>query len=458
MSLAFCEGCFEKQQKIDLLLEENRRLKEQVRYRQRRAEEGPFGSSTPSAQRAVKANTADENRRKRGGAKPGHVGHGRSSIDVHSADRIEHVDVPSICPQCGSLLEDKGYHDRSVIDSQPLRAERILYRLKKKYCPKCGKAVQAQAPGVLPKSLYGNPLITQTIFWHYLHGIPLGRVCEQAGIGLGTLIDIFHRMAALFRPVLPKLMEEYRRAPVRHADETGWRTDGHSGYARLFCTPTLSLFLFRSTRSSSVPKEVFGDKKLSGVLVVDRYNAYNRVPCALQYCYAHLLREVEDLANELPDHSEVTAFTATMIPLLAQAMHLHSQPIPDSQYYHQAREIQHQIQAATQAPAQHLGIRRIQDLFSDHAHRLYHWVADRTVPADNNRAERELRPTVIARKVSFGSQSDAGAKTREILMTLVQTLKKRVEDPQTHFKSVLDKLAADPTLDPLAELFPSDSS
>jgi len=42
------------------------------------------------------------------------------------------------------------------------------------------------------------------------------------------------------------------------------------------------------------------------------------------------------------------------------------------------------------------------------------------IPAENNRAERALRPLVIARKVSFGSQSEAGAGTREILMTVLQ--------------------------------------
>lgn len=69
------------------------------------------------------------------------------------------------------------------------------------------------------------------------------------------------------------------------------------------------------------------------------------------------------------------------------------------------------------------------------------------MPADNNRAERELRPTLIARKVSFGSQSDAGAKTREVLMSVVHTLAKRFADPEAHFKAVLDRLAADPTQD-----------
>jgi NAD(P)-dependent dehydrogenase (short-subunit alcohol dehydrogenase family) len=104
------------------------------------------------------------------------------------------------------------------------------------------------------------------------------------------------------------------------------------------------------------------------------------------------------------------------------------------------------------------GVRPMQELFRENAPRLYHWVEDRRVPADNNYAERQLRPTVIARKTSFGSQSDAGAATREVLMTLVHTLALRFPDPQTHFKSVLDQLAEDPTRDPIRLLFPQDSS
>jgi transposase len=207
-----------------------------------------------------------------------------------------------------------------------------------------------------------------------------------------------------------------------------------------------------------VPKEVLGDQPLAGVLVVDRYNGYNRAPCALQYCYAHLLREVEGLGQEFPEQVEVRCFTASLIPLLAQAMHLQAQKLSDRAYHQQARRLRQQIRGVIGQPARHLGVRRIQDLFSEHAHRLYHWAEDRRVPADNNRAERELCPTVIARKVSFGSQSDAGAKTREVLMSVVHTLKKRSADPERHFKSVLDQLAADPSQDPVDLLFPFDSS
>ena len=243
------EGCLEKQRTLDRLKQENQSLRERVRRRERKAEQGPSGSSTPSAKIPVKANTAEEQRSKPGGAKP----------------------------------------------------------------------VQARPPEVLPKSLYGNQRVTQVVLLHFRPGIPMGRLCDQLGVGLGAVFEIRRRMAALF--------------PVRQADETGRRTDGRSGYAWLLASATVSLFLFRTTRSAQVPKEVLGEQALGGVLVVDRYNAYNRAPCALQYCYAHLLRDVEDLAKEFPGETEVTAFTSTLIPLLAGAMHLRGRPLSDAEYY-----------------------------------------------------------------------------------------------------------------------------
>jgi len=458
MGVNFCPGCFEKQQRIDRLEEEVRSLKQKLHYRERQAAEGPFASSTPSARRPFKANASEEQRAKVGGARPGHQGHGRAAIEAAQADRCETVPVADVCPYCAGPLESRGFRLRSVLDAQPLRAQRIVYRLQRKYCPRCHKTIRARAPGVLPKGLFGNQLITQTVFLHYRHGLPMGRLCQQLGIGLGAAFALLHRVASLFKGLVSKLLEEYRQAPVRHADETGWRTDGRSGYAWLFATPTLSVFLFRPSRSARVAREALGEKPLPGVLVVDRYNAYHRAPCQLQYCYAHLMRDVEDLGKEFPDHGEVQAFTATLIPLLSAAMHLHSQPLSDADYAAQARQLQQQIQRVIDAPAQHLGVRRMQDLFRENAPRLYHWVEDRRVPAHNNRAERELRPTVIARKTSLGSQSDAGAKTREIIMTLVHTLALRSPDPQSHFKSVLDQLAEDPTRDPIRLLFPLDSS
>lgn len=285
----------------------------------------------------------------------------------------------------------------------------------------------------------------------------MGRKAFRLSLNGGSLLEMAHRISNLFGGVVKHLSHEYRAAEVRHADETSWRTDGQSGYCWLFSAEDLSIYLFRRSRAASEALEVLGDQPLSGVLVVDRYHAYNRAPCALQYCYAHLLRDVEDLGKEFAADEEVQCFTSTLIPLLAQAMHLRGQAISDQQYYRQARQLKTQIIKIIEAEARHPGVRRIQDIFREKEHRLYHWVEDRRVPAENNRAERELRPLVIARKVSFGSQSEAGAKTRETLLTRLATLKKREERPAQRLKEVLDELAAVPQRDVLKLLWPDTS-
>jgi transposase len=454
MGVNNCPLCLEKQRQIDDLKDENRRLKEALRRRERREEDGFFGSSTPSSKKPIKGNT-EKKESKAKGARPGHKGHGRKGHSEIPPDRILDVEEQlGRCPQCGGPLENKGWEERSVIDSPPQRAEPVLYRLGKRYCPRCRRGFTAQAPGVLPKSLYGNQLIANVIVMHYLYGLPLGRVSEYSGVGAGSLMTIFHRCAGLFDKVPHKLIEEYRQAPVKHADETSWRTDGKNGYVWLFATNRLSIFQFGKSRSAKVPQAVFGAEPLPGVLVVDRYNGYNKIRCEIQYCYAHLLRDVQDLEKEFPDNPEIASFVAVVAPLMALAMGLRSQPLSDEQFSSEAARVRLELRSAMRQAAKHQGIRRIQDIFGENEQRLYHWAEDRAVPADNNLAERDLRPSVIARKVSFGSVSDAGARARSTLTTIVTTLKKQGAEVAQRIKETLDALAANPHQDAYTFLFP----
>jgi transposase len=446
--MAYCEACIDKDLKIAKLEETIKGLKAKLRYRERK-EEGPFGLSTPSSKVPFKENALEENAKKKGGGVPGHKGHGRGAHTEESADRIIDQDIGAICPDCGGLLTMKEVRDRTVIESTPSRPEKILYHLSVKECKNCHRVFRAKAPSVLPKSLYGNQISAQIAVMHYFHGITMGRITEMTGISLGTLIDIFHRLRRHFEPLMETLKSTYRQDPVKHADETSWRNDGRSGYAWLFCTALVSIFLFKNTRSSSVPKGLFGQEGLPGVLVVDRYNGYNKLPLKLQYCYAHLLRDLEKLGKDFLDEEEVRSFTAILIPLLSQAMHLHSQKVSDEEYYRKAKELKKEIMKVCRSPAHHLGIRSFQDIFITHEDRLFHWVEDRRVPAHNNRAERDLRPTVIARKVSFGSSSDAGAETRSVLMSVLHTLNKRrgEQSLESVFKEILDEIAKNPKAD-----------
>ncbi len=343
--MVYCKQCLEKQREIDELKEQVASLQAKLRYQERTAQEGFFGSSTPSSQIPVKPNRP-AGPRPRGGGKAGHAGHGRSRIDPDQADRVETVPSVDVCPDCGGPLEARGCRTRTVLDCQPVRVEKVVYQLPRQ----------------------------------------------------------------------------------------------------------------RGTRSGRIAREVFGNESLLGVLVVDRYQGYNRMPCSLQYCYAHLLRDVKDLDKAFAEDPEVHAFVEAWVPQLASAISLRGLGLPRRQFLRQAAQIKSQILAIVNHPAHHPAIQTMQDLFRKQADRMYHWADDPQIPADNNRAERELRPLVIARKISFGSQSEGGAKTRETLMTVLHTLRKRAPDVATALQSALDQIAEQPDTDPAKILFGLDSS
>jgi transposase len=451
-----CPGCYEKQLRIDELRNEVEYLKHKLCYEERKTKDGYFGSSTPSSKKPFKEITAAAVK-KNGGAVNGHKGYGRQTITQEQADKTEEIIISNKCPHCKGRLVNKSFIKRPIIDSVLLQTKKILYLCQKKYCPRCKKTVSAKPP-VLPRALFGNQLIAQALNLHYGQLIPLGRIVEILGSAVSTadLHDIFRRLSRIWQPAVDRLIVEYRKEPVKHADETGWRTDGDNGYAWLFCSKNTSIFRFEDNRSSRVRQTVLGTRQLPGVLVTDRYGVYNKSPCSLQYCYAHILRLVEDTGAQFADNQEVQCFVACLAPLLAQAMHLRGQNISNEVYYRRAKALRNQIQRVINSASQHAGIKAIQTIFKENKHRLYHWVKTRAVPADNNRAERELRPTVIARKVSFGSQSKQGALSRSVLMTIVHTVKKRLPADafQEWIKKSLDVIAVNPDIDAYSLLPP----
>ena len=86
-------------------------------------------------------------------------------------------------------------------------------------------------------------------------------------------------------------------------------------------------------------------------------------------------------------------------------------------------------------------------------HRFFQWVDHPEIEAENNLAERRLRSLVIARKVSLGSQSEKGLKTRETMMSIIDTIKLRYDDPVRKLSSVFDALARNPKADVAALLW-----
>ena len=456
--MAVCLSCLDKQREIDRLQDEVKRLKDLVRRQDRTIKEGQFGSSTPSSKIPFKQNSLEENQKKIGGARKGHKGHGRKSIDEKEADVTQDIEAPCECPHCGETLDKKGIKERSLCDLLPIKVKKVVYYLEQKRCPKCHKIISAKAPGILPKFLFSNNLISQICTQHYIFGNTLGQLAQQLDVSKGSIISALHKTAEIFKDVPEKLAEEYRMSEVKHADETTWRIDGKNGYTFLFCSDKLSIYKFRGTRAASVANDMFDGECFDGVLVVDRYNGYNKVSSRIQYCYAHLLRDVRKLLIEFPDNDEVRCFVETLSPLLKEAIQLRSSDISNIDFLEQASILRDKIIEVINSEARHPGIQHIQNIFREKSDRMYHWASDRAVPADNNLAERDLRQLVIARKISQGSQSQNGAATREILMTVLHTLRKRKKDTAEAIKKALDAYSDNSKLDLYKYLFKPDSS
>jgi transposase len=270
----------------------------------------------------------------------------------------------------------------------------------------------------------------------------------------GIMINNFHKVAEIFKPVANQLVPYLNESIVKQADETSWRIDGQNGYIWTFLSDQVIIFRVRKTRASSVPKEIFGTCELKGYLVVDRYQGYNQIKILIQYCYEHLKREVLDLGKEFSDNKEVQYFVEELAPLIIDAIKLRGKDISDKDFYKEATVLNSNILEIVNADAKHLGIQRIQNIFRDNETRLYHWADNRKVPAENNASERALRGAAIARKISFGSGSIKGAETREVFMTILFTLRMYTKDIRLRLKAALDMYAVNNKINLFPILFP----
>ena len=444
----------QKQREIDRLREEVVRLKQKLKQNERKSQAGFFGLSTPSSKIPVKANSLAENQAKKGGARIGHTGVGRKQFSFAEADeRALAPVVESACKACLCGLAVDKSAARSVYDIHPNSVRKIVYEVERKHCPKCRKPYRGQVENAFERSSLSNDLIVEVARRHYERGNSLGQVAEELGLNHATLLESLKRMGNKLEPCLEQLKLDYRKDEVRHADETVWRTDGASGDSWYFGSERVSLHLFRQTRSASVVKEVLGTTGLAGCLVVDRYHGDTRVPCRIQYCYAHLLRDMKGLQEEFAQDAEVQNYTREMKLHLIDAMQLRKRELSEPEYYRQAGEIKTKILSLSRKPAKHLGVRKWQDFYVEQADRLYQWSADRRIPSENNYAERAIRKTVIARKITYGSQSEEGAKTREIWTSVLASLQKRETQPRDKLVRALNKLNHEKELNLAQELF-----
>jgi transposase len=435
------------------LLAANARI---AQLRQQSAGQSP---STPSGMVPVYAKPAADpkrrRRRRRLGAKNGHAGARRrtpASIDA----RVEHR--LAACPCCGGALQRCRRTRTRIVEDIPKEITPVVteHTVHRDYCPACRKHVEPVVPDAMPNATLGHHVVALSSWFHYGLGITIGQTRQilaahlHADVTAGGLLGGWHRLAAALLPWYEQIADEARAGAVLHADETGWRVDGLTYWLWCFCNARCCYYLIDHSRGSPALKRFFTEA-YRGTLVSDFWAAYESVWADdRQYCIPHLLRELLKV-DEHNDAPQWRAFAKQLRRLVHDGIRLRKRPdFTPTRYRSRIRLIHHRLCALGDADYPlDADARRLGERISKHRDHLFTFLDKPQVPADNNHAERQIRPAVIIRKNSLCNRSDDGARTQAVLMSVYRTLRLRGLDPTTTIAEALRQLLQTGKLPPL---------
>src|SRR5262245_61466536 len=372
--------------------------------------------------------------RQRGG-QPGHQGQSRALVPIEEVDTVIPV-KPHQCAHCQHPLQgdDPQPYRHQVTELPRIKPVVTEYQVHRLRCPACGTSTRADVPVGVPTGSFGprvqavvalctgayrlSKRTTQEVMAD-LFGLPMS---------LGT---IPHLEQATVQAVAEPVAEAHtyvRTQSVAHLDETGWR-EGHTrAWLWVAVTAWVTVFAVRRSRGAKVAQDLLGDR-FCGILVTDRWSAYTWYPTRWrQVCWAHLLRDFEAMIERGGRSQEVGEALREQAQQMFHWWHqVRDGTLTHAQFRGLMRPIRRQVARLLKA-GQTCGVAKTEGGCREGL-KLYDalWTFVRVEGGEptNNAAERAIRPGVLWRKGSFGTQSPQGARFVETMRTVVATLKQQ---------------------------------
>lgn len=423
------------------LIVEQQRLIEQLRQEVEELRRGGKRQAAPFSR-----NKPGE-KPKRPGRKPGEGIFRRREAPSEAAAAVVMASLPAGCPHCGGELEQE--REEVVTTTElPANPQPVItaWRVPVCRCRKCGKAVRGTAPGLVADQRgatahrVGPRLMAAAHALHYGIGIPVrkvpGVIEELTGVRItqsALTQDALRRAAGAVGAAYAELRVGVCQAPVVHTDDTGWRLGGQSAFLMGFDTGEATVYQIRPQHRNEEVRELI-PADYAGVMVSDRgksYDAEELAGVAQQKCLAHLLRNVSEVLEG--KQGRARQFGETLKTLLREGLSIwHARrDLSPEEFLCRAGKLDERL-------THHLRCRMLRD---DDNQRLLNgigWQHDlghllrflqtAGVEPTNNRAERILRPAVIARKISHCSKNHRGAHAFAAFLSITQTIRKKAQE------------------------------
>jgi transposase len=416
---------------LDELRAEVERLKAELEQSRRagKRQAAPFSKGTPKADP------------KRPGRKAGHPPSHRLPPPPDQVDRTIEVPMLPECPRCHAALGEAEVvlHDQYQIDLPEPRPVVTRFRVPVARCPACRRRVQGRHPEQTSDALgsaavqYGPRLIGLAADLKHRLGVSY-RKCSSVLLTLtgvvvasAALVRSGHRLRKLAQPSYDRLVEAARKSAVQHVDETGWKIGGRSAWLWVFADAHATLYRIRPSRAHDVVVEVLGED-FGGVLISDCFLAYDPLACAKQKCLAHLLKTCGEV--ERSKTRGAVRFSRRVAALLRKAMALKRRrgTIGDHGYAVLRGKIHAGLDRLLAGAYTDPDNARLAKRLRKQREHLLRFLGHDGVDATNNLAEREVRPAVIARKLSAGNRTEAGAETHAVLASVLRTCRRQGVD------------------------------
>lgn len=375
------------------------------------------------------------------GREKGHKGSYRK--EPESVDHTINVEL-SACPHCRGQLSNIRPIEQIIEELPPVRP--IVYKLTtyKGECTQCGE-VQSTHPlktcdatGAAKVQL-GPRAKATAIQLNYGYGLSK-RSTEHIMrdiYGLSATVSgwqhAFHRVGERCEEDYEQLIEQAKHSAYIHSDETSWYMGAPKSWLWVFTNEAQTLYKVSTSRGREVIQEIIGND-YQGVLISDCLAVYDGVSEKQQKCYAHHLKEIHNSMKNHPEKGE--GYLKEVEVLLKTAMHIKSTKHEVSyQRYQQACEnleakADELLYPARSDPVEEYIANRLRKQ-RDH---LFTFLYEEEVDATNNLAERQLRPAVIARKISCGNKTRKGADTWQRLSSLIETNRQQGHDNIDYFQ------------------------
>src|ERR1700677_757902 len=384
---------------------------------------------------------------KRPGRKPGKGEFSRRPKPPADASSSPPVDVPvdtTRCPFCGGRLEAEEPEEVSVTDmpSAP-KPEVNLFRVHVCRCSNSRRQVRGKHPDV-GSDQYGatahrlGPRIKAMAHsLHYGHEVPVRRLPailrEMTGIAITQSAITQDALKLAEGPVgaaYRELREQVRHAPATSTDDTSWRVGGDGAYLMAFDTDQQTVYQIRRQHGNEQVRELIpGD--YTGTLVTDRFSSYEAEELSgveQHKCLSHLIRNVTEVVESKTGRAKT--FGSELKGILQNANDLWRQQragtVPG--YADRAEQIELDLTYL-------LRPRRLRDPDNQRLldgigqqndrQRVLNFLYNPEVEPTNNRAERALRPAVIARKISHCSKNERGSEAFAAFTSVVRTTVKK---------------------------------